>query len=503
MESAAETKKEAEETAKESKPAPKKASAKEPEPTAMTTPEQLKKLFDAMHEASRKGAPSYEERVARLDKLERAMLDFKDELVKAMSADFGHRATQDSLLADVFLPLSCIRHTRDHLHEWMETESRPVLWVLAPATAEIVTQPLGVVGIISPWNYPVNLAIEPLAQALAAGNRCILKPSEFVPRTAAVLAKMCEKTFGPEEVRVVIGDAALGESFSKLPWDHLFFTGSTRVGKAIMLAAAENLVPVTLELGGKSPTIVTEDFPLDVAADRIMFGKLFNSGQTCVSPDYALVPKKDLERFVDACKESVAKMFPKLLDNPDYTAVVNEKHWGRLKGYLDEAKEKGAKLVELNPAKEEFTVEKHKLCPTLVLDGKDDMQVLQDEIFGPILPVIPYEKLEDAIAYVNARPRPLALYVFSHDDDATDKVVERTVSGGVSINDTMLHVTQDDLPFGGVGPSGMGHYHGREGFEIFSKRKGIFRQARVNGGALLRPPYGKTVDFAMRFLIGK
>jgi coniferyl-aldehyde dehydrogenase len=488
--------------------APKKTEAKAKpataeEPRKATTIDELGELFGAMRAASRKSVPSYDERVARLDKLERALLEFKDELVKAVDADFGHRCKYETLQADVFLPLSCLRHTRDHLHEWMETETRPVLWVMAPATAEIVTQPLGVVGIISPWNYPVQLAIEPLVQAIAAGNRALIKPSEFVPRTAEVLAKLCEKTFGPEEVRVVLGGSDVGEAFSKLPFDHLFFTGSTRVGKAIMRAASENLVPVTLELGGKSPTIVTEDFPLDAAADRIMFGKCFNAGQTCVSPDYVLVPKKDVERFVDACKESVAKMFPTLLANQDYTSIVNTKHWARLKGYLTEAKEKGAKLVELNPAKEKFDEETHKLAPTLVLDATDEMQILEDEIFGPLLPIIPYDKLDDAIEYVNARPRPLALYVFSHDEEATDKVLERTVSGGVSVNDTMLHVAQDDLPFGGVGPSGMGHYHGREGFETFSKRKPIFRQARLNGGALLRPPYGKTVDFALRFLVGK
>ncbi len=506
MESAAAEKESKEETsAKDDAPesAPKKTAPKADEPMKATTPEELKELFDGMRAASRKSVPSYEERVARLDKLEAALLEFKDEIVKAISADFGHRCKYESLQADVFLPLSCLRHTRDHLHEWMETESRPVLWVMAPATAEIVTQPLGVVGIISPWNYPVQLALEPLVQALAAGNRALIKPSEFVPRTAEVLAKMCEKTFGPEEVRVILGGADIGEAFSKLAFDHLIFTGSTRVGKAIMRAASENLVPVTLELGGKSPTIVTEDFPLDVAADRIMFGKCFNSGQTCVSPDYVLVPKKDVERFVDACKESVTKMFPTLLKNDDYSSIVNTKHWGRLKGYLEEAKTKGAKVVELNPAKETFDEESHKLCPTLVLGATDEMQILEDEIFGPLLPIVPYEKLDDAIEYVNSRPRPLALYVFSYDEEATDKVVERTVSGGVSVNDTMLHVAQDDLPFGGVGPSGMGHYHGREGFETFSKRKPIFRQSRVNGGALLRPPYGKAVDFALRFLVGK
>jgi acyl-CoA reductase-like NAD-dependent aldehyde dehydrogenase len=270
-----------------------------------------------------------------------------------------------------------------------------------------------------------------------------------------------------------------------------------------MKAAAENLVPVTLELGGKSPTIVHEDFPIDVAATRIMYGKCFNAGQTCIAPDYALVPRAQVDRFVDECKAAVAKMLPTLKSNTDYTAIVNPHHYKRLSGYLDEAKQKDAKVIEVNPAKEELPAEDHKLAPTLVVDPPKHLALMQEEIFGPILPIIPYDKLDDAISFVNERPRPLALYFFGYDDDATAKVIDKTISGGVGVNETLMHFAQDDLPFGGVGPSGIGHYHAKEGFDTFSKKKPIFYQARMNGTGLLRPPYGKTIDLAMRFLLGK
>ncbi len=385
----------------------------------------------------------------------------------------------------------------------MEVEPRPVSWLFAPAHAEIVAQPLGVIGIISPWNYPMQLALSPLAIALAAGNRAMIKPSELTPRTSEMMAKLIKEAFAEDEVTVVTGDGKLGAAFSALPFDHLLFTGSTRVGKIVMKAAAENLVPVTLELGGKSPAIVAEDFPIDVAATRIMYGNCYNAGQTCIAPDYVLVPRAHLDRFVDECKAAVARMFPTLKSNPDYTSIVNLHHYRRLEAYLLEAKKKDAKVIEVNPAKEELGHDERKLAPHLVVDPPKDLALMQEEIFGPILPIVPYDKLDDAIAFVNDRPRPLALYVFSYDDDATSKVIDRTIAGGVSVNETLMHFAQDDLPFGGVGPSGMGHYHGKEGFDTFSKKKPIFYQARVNGSGLLRPPYGKTIDLALRFLVGK
>ncbi|HEY1955039.1 MAG TPA: coniferyl aldehyde dehydrogenase [Polyangiaceae bacterium] len=464
----------------------------------------LPKILERLRAAQNKsGTPSYEKRIERLDKLLKGVMAHKDDFVRAINEDFGNRAKHETLVAEIFTTINTIKHTRAHLHEWMEVEPRPVSWLFAPARAEIVPQPLGVVGIIAPWNYPMQLALAPAAMALAAGNRVMIKPSELTPRTSETMAKVVKEMFADDEMVVVTGDAEMGAAFSKLPFDHLLFTGSTRVGKIVMKAAAENLVPVTLELGGKSPAIVSEDFPIDVAATRVMHGKCFNAGQTCIAPDYALVPRKQVDRFVDECKAAVAKMYPALKANPDYTSIVNEKHYARLKGYLDEAKAKDAKVIEINPAKEELPSEQHRLAPQLVVDPPKDLAVMQEEIFGPILPIVPYDSLDEAIAFVNDRPRPLALYMFAYDDDAVSKVVDRTVAGGVSVNETLMHFAQEDLPFGGVGPSGMGHYHAREGFETFSKKKPIFYQARLNSAGMLRPPYGKTIDFALRFLLGK
>jgi coniferyl-aldehyde dehydrogenase len=385
----------------------------------------------------------------------------------------------------------------------MEPEDRETSFVFMPATCQLLRQPLGVVGIISPWNYPVQLALAPLVAAIAAGNRAMLKPSELVPETAELLHDLIAETFPADQIRVVTGGGEVGAEFAKLPFDHLVFTGSTRVGKLVMRAAAENLVPVTLELGGKSPTIVGTDFNTKVAAERIMAGKAFNAGQTCVAPDYVMVPAATRDAFVLACKTSIAKMYPTLEKNPDYTSIVNDKHYARVRAYVDDAKTRGAKVVELNPAGEALGPESRKIAPTLVLEPTDDMLCMEEEIFGPVLPVRTYEKLDDAIAYVNAHPRPLALYYFGHDGRSIDRVLSQTISGGVTINETMLHVVQDDLPFGGVGPSGMGHYHAREGFETFSKKKPVFRQARINTTGFLRPPYGKMVDRLLSVLVGR
>jgi coniferyl-aldehyde dehydrogenase len=451
----------------------------------------------------REGSPSYEERVRRLDRLEAALLRRKEDVARAVSRDFGNRSRHETLVAEVFVTLNTIKYTREHLAEWMEVEPRHVSWLFAPGRAEIRHQPLGVVGIISPWNYPLQLGLAPLAIALAAGNRVMLKPSELTPETSAITADIVHEALGDDIATTHTGGADVGEAFSRLPFDHLLFTGSTRVGQAVMRAAAENLVPVTLELGGKSPVIVGDDYSIEAAAIAIMSGKCFNAGQTCIAPDYVLLPKGKLDAFVSHCKAAVEKLYPTLLANPDYTSIINVRHWKRLSAHLDDAKAKGATLVELNPAKETFAEETHKLPPTLVLEPSEELTVMQEEIFGPILPVKTYETLGEAIDYVNDHPRPLALYYFGHRGADVERVLEHTMSGGVCINDTMLHFAQDDLPFGGVGPSGMGHYHAREGFETFSKKKPVFYQARVNGAALLRPPYGKALDFVLRMLIGK
>jgi acyl-CoA reductase-like NAD-dependent aldehyde dehydrogenase len=428
----------------------------------------------------------------------------KDAIAEAISRDFGNPSRHESLMSEVFVVLGAIKHTKTHLREWMEPEEREVGWVFLPASVEVRPQPLGVVGIISPWNYPVQLAFAPLVQALAAGNRAMIKPSELVPETGALLRDLVAETFPDDQVTVITGGPEVGEAFSHLAFDHLVFTGSTRVGKLVMKAASENLVPVTLELGGKSPTIVGPGFSAKTAAERILAGKLFNAGQTCIAPDYVMIPAGTRDVFVEACKAAVAKMYPTLEKNPDYTSIVNDKHYARLQGYVQDAKTRGARVVELNPAGEALDAASgtRKLAPTLVLDPSDEMLVMQEEIFGPILPVVTYQTLDEAIAYVNDHPRPLALYVFSHDRSATDRVLAETVSGGVTVNETLLHVAQDDVPFGGVGPSGMGHYHAHEGFETFTKKKPVFRQARVNTTGLMRPPFGKTIDRLLKFLIG-
>jgi coniferyl-aldehyde dehydrogenase len=475
-----------------------------PKRAAATSPADMAQLLDRMKRAQRgKKAPTYDERMHHLERLERAILRRKDAIADAISKDFGNRSRVESLVAECFVTVQAIRYAREHLREWMEPEERQVGWAFMPASAEVLYQPLGVVGVIAPWNYPVQLALAPLVSILAAGNRCMIKPAEFTPTTGELLKDLIAETFDPDHVAVVTGGPEVGEAFSKLPFDHLVFTGSTRVGKFVMKAAAENLVPVTLELGGKSPTIVGEDFSIEAAATRIAMGKLYNCGQTCIAPDYVLVPETKREQFVSAFKEAVAKMFPTLLSNNDYTTVINDKHFARLKSYVDDAKAKGANIIEVNPHNETIDASTRKFIPTLVLDPTEEMTCMQDELFGPVLPVKTYKDIGEAIAYVNDHPRPLALYYFSHDKSKIDRVLEETVSGGVSINETMLHVAQDDLPFGGVGPSGMGHYHAFEGFEAFSKKKPVFRQSRINATGMLRPPFGKTVDLFLRAVLGK
>jgi acyl-CoA reductase-like NAD-dependent aldehyde dehydrogenase len=471
-----------------------------PHATELNEPE-LRALFDPMHRASRHSAArTYEERIGDLDRLASAMLRRQDDIARAISEDFGHRSRHETLIAEIFVTLQSIQHTREHLAEWMSPSARPVRWIFQPGRAEIVPQPLGVVGIIGPWNYPFQLLGAPLIYALAAGNRVMLKPSEFVPHISAIIADLVHECFTPDRVCVVQGGPKVAEAFSRLPFDLLFFTGSTRVGKHVMRAAAENLTPVVLELGGKSPAVLTPGASLSRAATSIITGKLFNAGQTCIAPDYALVPRGEREAFVAECRSAAAKLYPTLRDNPDYTSIVNAHHRSRLVALVDDARAKGATIVPLAPASESFEASR-KLGPALLLDVGDEMTVMQEEIFGPLLPVVPYDSLDEAIAYINDRPRPLALYAFGDDRAAVQSVVDRTVSGGVSVNETMLHFAQEDLPFGGVGPSGMGHYHGREGFEAMSKMKPVFHQARVNGSFLLRPPYGPVLDTALRALI--
>ncbi|WP_394822607.1 coniferyl aldehyde dehydrogenase [Pendulispora albinea] len=478
-----------------------------PSPTAQATESKspaldMRAVLETMKKANKAGpAPSYDERIAHLDKLEAAILAHKDDIVRAMSDDFGNRSRHESLVSEVFVVIGAIKHARDHLREWMEPESREVTWAFLPATAEVQVQPLGVVGIISPWNYPFQLGLSPLVGALAAGNRVMIKPSELTPHASEALDRIVREVFQPDHVAVINGGPEVGEAFSKLPFDHLVFTGSTRVGKIVMRNASEHLTPVTLELGGKSPTIVGDDFAIEEAAIRIIAGKCFNAGQTCIAPDYVFVPTQKIDAFIAGSKKALAKLYPDLRRNDDYTTVVNERHFDRLRGYLDDARDKGARIVELADTEPDRST--RKMGPILVVQPGEDTAVMQEEIFGPILPIVGYENLDEVIAYINEHPRPLALYYFGYDQSAIDKVLERTISGGVCINETMLHVAQDDLPFGGVGPSGMGHYHAHEGFLNFSKKKPIFYQSRLNARSLLLPPYGKAANMFFRLTLGK
>ena len=447
----------------------------------------------------RDGPPSLAERRHDLSRLKEALLARQDDFIAALDADFGHRSRQETLMLDIGSTVNAINYLHDNLRRFMRPERRHVAAIFKPGSAKVVYQPLGVVGIVSPWNFPVSLAVTPLATALAAGNRVMLKPSEMTLATTALLATMLAEIFDEEQVAVVTGDAKVGSAFSGLPFDHLLFTGSTPVGQAIMRAATENLVPVTLELGGKSPVIVEPGYNLQTAARRIAFGKLANGGQICTSPDYLLLPKGEVDDFAATFRQEVDALYPDIASNPDYSWVVNDRHFARLTGLVEDAKAKGTRVVEIGAKPHDR--QSRLFRPTLLLDVTDDMAVMQEEIFGPILPVVTYDELDDAIAYVNARPRPLALYYFGTDAQSQQMVLERTTSGGVLINDTILHYAQDDLPFGGVGLSGMGAYHGPEGFKTMSHAKAVFKQARFNLADLFRPPFGKVYDFLLYVML--
>ena len=444
--------------------------------------------------------PHADARREALTRLEHLLTGNMGAIEAAICADFGNRSAHETRLLEIFPALGAVRDAKKHVQSWMKPKrSWASMWFL-PARNEIRPQPLGVVGIIVPWNYPIYLAIAPLAGALAAGNRVLVKMSELTPKTSELFATLIAQHFPVDQVMVVNGGAEVAREFASLPFDHLLFTGSTAVGKQVMRAAAENLTPVTLELGGKSPAIIGPECRIDEAAEKIMFGKCLNAGQTCIAPDYVLLPRAQEQRFATAAQRAVAALYPALAGNADYTSIVNARHFERLKRYLDDAAARGASVLPISPVNESLDGT-GKMAPTLVANVTDDMRVMQEEIFGPILPLVPYDNLDEAIRYVNARPRPLALYYFGNFDDHIQRVLNETVAGGVTINDTLLHISQDRLPFGGVGPSGMGAYHGKHGFETFSRMKPIFHQSPVNGLALFKPPFGKRFDSLIKFLL--
>jgi len=445
--------------------------------------------------------PDASTRMAGLRRLRQSLLAHHRALADAVSADFSGRSSNETLMAEVLTTLHGIDHTIRHLRQWMRPSSRPVGWLFWPARNRVEYQPLGVVGIMVPWNYPIQLALLPLVGALSAGNRAVIKLSEFTPATNQVLRVLLADAYAEDEVAVVEGAVELSTRFTELPWDHLFFTGSTAVGRQVMAAAARNLTPVTLELGGKSPVIVAPDVSLEWVADRVAFGKMLNAGQTCIAPDYVLVPKGQEAAFVAAMQTSVARMYPTLRENTDYTAIVNDRQHERLTEWLRDAVAQGAQLDVCNPANETFDGVR-KMPLHLLRRVHDSMRVMQDELFGPILPICGYAHIDEALAVIRHRPRPLALYLFTNDRALQQHVLSHTHSGGVAINDTLMHVAQDTLPFGGVGASGMGHYHGHEGFLTFSKAKGVHIKGRLSTGHLVYPPYGRWMHrFIARWLV--
>lgn len=464
----------------------------------------MRALFDAQYRASRSqiDVPL----ALRLDRLQRmrALIDVHGAaLAEAVQADFGVRSLQLTEVADFFVLRALLGDLEKHTGAWMKPRRVSTPIYLQPASAHIQRQPLGVIGVIGPWNYPLQLTLGPAATALAAGNRVMIKPSELTPHTSALLAAVLNQAFATDEVCVVQGGADVAHEFASLPFDHLFFTGSTAVGRKVAAAAAANLTPTTLELGGKSPCIIDASCDIASAAIKIAHGKLLNAGQTCIAPDYVLLPRGREAEFEQAFAAAVVRLFPTIGGNPDYTSIVSDRHHARLQSLLSEARTQGARVVEIRAAVVEgahTVAQERQMNPVLVFDAPPGLRLMREEIFGPILPVLTYRKLDDAIATINTGPRPLALYWFGSDTGARDHVLSNTVSGGVTVNDTLLHIAHDNLPFGGVGESGWGAYHGETGFLRFTQQKSVLVQSRFAMGSLFYPPYGKRFDQVMGLL---
>ena len=459
---------------------------------------ELRPLLERVRAAQAARVPDYAQRCDDLVRLRAVFKRRLPEMAAALDADFGGRAKQESLLADGMTTVTEITHTLRHLRGWMRPRSRGVNLAFLPARAELRHVPLGVVGVMGAWNYPVNLTLVPLIAAIAAGNHVLLKPSEHTPRTALFLRDLIAEVFPADRVAVVLGGVDVAAAFAALPLDHLFFTGSTALGRKVMQAAAPNLTPVTLELGGKSPALIAPDYPIDHAVERIVAGKCFNAGQTCIAPDYVLLPRAAIDAFVEKAKASVARRYPTLANNPDVTAVVNERQFQRLHALIADAKERGVRTIECAPAPQDG---RRVLPLTILIDPPADARAMQEEIFGPVLPLKPYDDFDAALASVQAQERPLAFYPFDRDRARLERTLASVVAGSVCVNDTMIHFAQHGLPFGGVGPSGMGQYHGEAGFFALSKAMPVMRQARFNAVGLFDPPYGKVADRLLKLLI--
>jgi len=464
-------------------------------PDKFSLPEQLVRLKQA---CQAQPMPSLAQRRSRLTALKSALLAHKQALCDALALDYGQRSDYDSLVADILPCVMQINYSLKRLKGWMKPVRRHPGLLLAPARVEVHYQPLGVVGIMVPWNFPVMLSLGPLIGAIAAGNRAMIKLSEFTPHTNAALRTLLEAVFDDDEVVLIEGDAGLAAAFSTLPFDHLLFTGSTAVGRQVMAAAAPQLTPLTLELGGKSPCLIAPDMPLALAVERMIFGKSLNAGQICVAPDYVLLPRGQEQPFIEAYQAHFRRLYPKGLDSPDYGSIINAAQYERLTAWLAEAKQAGAEVHPCaSPARDDGT---RRLVPHLLTEVPGHCQLMQQEIFGPLLPLVPYDSIEEAIAYVAARPRPLALYLMSLDPALQHRLIRETHAGGMAINECLFQVAADDAPFGGIGPSGMGHYHGHEGFLTFSKAKTVLRRGRFSAGTLIHPPYRRWYQRLMMAL---
>ncbi|MFM5093352.1 coniferyl aldehyde dehydrogenase [Aeromonas rivipollensis] len=464
-------------------------------PDKFSLPEQVNRLKQACQAHP---MPSLEQRRNRLSALKGALLAHKQPLCDALALDYGQRSDYDSLVADILPCVMQINYSLKRLKGWMKPARRHPGLLLAPARVEVHYQPLGVIGIMVPWNFPVMLSLGPLIGAIAAGNRAMIKLSEFTPHTNAVLRTLLAQVFGDDEVVVIEGDAGLAAAFSTLPFDHLLFTGSTAVGRLVMAAAAPQLTPLTLELGGKSPCLIAPDMPLALAVERMIFGKSLNAGQICVAPDYVLLPRGQEQSFIEAYQAHFRRLYPKGLDSPDYGSIINRAQYERLTAWLAEAKQAGAQVHPCaSPARDDGA---RRLVPHLLTEVPGHCQLMQQEIFGPLLPLVPYDSIDEALAYIAARPRPLACYLMSLDPALQSRLIRETHAGGMAINECLFQVAADDAPFGGIGPSGMGHYHGYEGFLTFSKAKTVLRRGRFSAGTLIHPPYRRWYQRLMMAL---
>lgn len=473
-----------------------------------TDRDDLMQLLDRQRKAFTAARP--EPLAQRRDRIERVIALMKekgDELAKAMSADFGNRSWEQSMLTDIAPTIGMAKYCLKNLNSWARPSRRKLQFPLGllGAKAEVRYEPKGVIGIISPWNFPVGLAFTPLLQAFAAGNRAMIKPSEFTERTSELMEELVSNAFSREEAAVVTGGPEVAQAFSSLPFDHLIFTGSTATGRKVMQAAAENLVPVTLELGGKSPVVLGESADFARAGERIAMGKMMNAGQICLAPDYMYVPENREVEAIGALSDAVHAMYPTLLDNDDYASVVTDRHFDRLRDMVEDARGKGADVIEINPGDESFADTNARKMPLTVLRNvTEDMAAMQEEIFGPVLPVKTYRHVDQAIEYINEHDRPLGLYYFGTDDGEREQVLTRTISGGVTVNDVIFHVSPEDLPFGGVGASGIGSYHGPEGFREFSHARSVYSQPKMDvaGMAGLKPPYGDKSAKTIKRMMG-